>query len=77
MKEIISAIDRLPKLVKLLLALPFLDIVWAVYRLCRSIDKNSAVGILLAVATLFLCPTLLWIADVVTIAADDKVVWID
>ena len=55
--------DRLPKLVKLLLALPFLDIVWAVYRLCRSIDKNS--------------PTLLWIADVVTIAADDKVGWID
>ena len=45
MKELVAAMDKLPKLVKIILALPGLDIVWNVYRLVRSIAKKSMLGI--------------------------------
>jgi hypothetical protein len=77
MNELIKSMDNLPKLVKIILALPFLDIVWAVYRLCKSISKNNAVGIILAVVMLILCPAILWVVDLITIIVMDKVLWID
>ena len=77
MDELVKTIDSLPKLVKIILALPFLDIVWAVYRLCKSLSKNNALGIVLAILMLFFCPTILWIVDIITIAVMDNVIWID
>ncbi len=77
MNQIISSFDSLPKWAKIVLALPFLDIVWAVYRLCKSISKNNTLGIILAILMLFICPTIMWIVDIVTIIAFDKVIWID
>lgn len=77
MKDIIKAFDNLPTIVKVILALPGLDIVWAVYRLCRSIDKNNTVGIILGVLMILLCPVIVWILDIITLVAYDKVLWID
>ncbi len=77
MKDIIKAFDNLPTIVKVILALPGLDIVWAVYRLCRSIDKNNTVGIILGVLMILLCPVIVWILDIITLIAYDKVLWID
>ena len=42
MKTLIDSIDALPQLMKLILALPGVDIVWWIYRICRSLDKNAA-----------------------------------
>ena len=77
MKDIIKAFDNLPTIVKVILALQGLDIVWAVYRLCRSIDKNNTVGIILGVLMILLCPVIVWILDIITLIAYDKVLWID
>ena len=52
MKDIIRAIDNLPFIVKLILALPGLAVFWAVYRLFRSIDKQNVLGIVLAAVLL-------------------------
>ena len=77
MKNLVKAFDNLPVLVKFILALPVLDIVWAVYRLCRSISKGNVLGIVLGVVMLFVCPTLFWIVDIITILLMNKVLWID
>lgn len=77
MSELIKTFDNLPKLVKVILALPLLDIVWAVYRLCRSVEKKSAVGIVLAVLMLLFCPAIFWLVDIITLLVADKVLWID
>ena len=77
MKDIIKAFDNLPTIVKVILALPGLDIVWAVYRLCRSIDKNNTDGIILGVLMILLCPVIFWILDIISLIAYDKVLWID
>ena len=77
MKEIINAFDNLPKWAKVVLALPMLDIVWAFYRLFRSIDKQSVLGIVLGILMIIICPVLMWIVDIITIIAYDKVLWLD
>ena len=77
MKELIKSFDNLPKIVKIILALPVLDIVWAIYRLLRSIDKGNFLGIILAIILLIVCPVILWILDIITIIVSDKVLWID
>ena len=77
MKGIVKAFDGLPKIVKFILALPVLDIVWAVYRLCRSLNKNYVLGIVLAIIMLFVCPAIFWLVDMITILLANKVLWID
>lgn len=77
MKGLVKSMDNLPKLVKIILALPVIDIVWAVYRLCRSIAKKSALGIVLAVIMLIVCPAIFWLVDIITIILTDRVLWIN
>ncbi|MBQ3176261.1 MAG: hypothetical protein IJB52_00410 [Clostridia bacterium] len=65
MKELIKAIDELPLLVKVILAIPALDIVWGIYRICRSLDKNNAVGIVISILLLFV--PFMWLIDIILI----------
>ncbi len=77
MNSIIKAFDRLPLLVKVIFALPVLDILWGFYRLCRSIHHKNVLGIVLGILMLVLCPTILWILDIITILLSGRVLWID
>ncbi len=77
MKGIVKAFDNLPLLVKIILALPVLDIAWAIYRLCRSLDKGSVLGIVLAILMLFFCPAIFWLVDIITLLVMGKVIWVD
>lgn len=77
MNQFVSAMDGMPKLVKVLLALPVLDIIWVVYRLCKSIAKKNVVAIVLAVVLLVVGIPFLWLIDMITIIATDKVLWLD
>ena len=77
MKDLIKALDNLPKLVKLILAIPALDIVWVVYRLLRSLDKKNMLGIVLAIVLIIFGIPFLWIVDILCIALNDKVWWLD
>ena len=77
MKSVVKFFDDLPLILKVIFALPALDILWAIYRLCRSIDKGNAVGIILAIIMLIVCPVLFWIIDIITLLINGKVLWID
>lgn len=77
MKGFIDAMDNLPLILKVVFAIPMLDIVWVIYRLCRSIDKQSTFGILLAVLLIFIGIPFLWLIDIVTILVKGNVWWID
>ncbi len=70
-------LEKSPRLVKVILALPVLDIVWAFYRLARSVKKGSLVGIILAILMIFFCPTVFWIVDLITAALANKILWIN
>ena len=77
MKSIIKTMDNLPKLIKLILAIPALDIIWVLYRLCRSLDKNNMVGVILCVVLIFVGIPFMWLIDILCIFFKDKVWWID
>ena len=75
--SMVAAFDNLPKWAKIILALPFLDIVWVVYRLLRSVEKQNVLGIVLAVLLIFIGIPFLWLVDIITIILQDRVYWID
>ena len=77
MKDFVKSMEGFPKIVKILLALPVIDIVWAIYRICRSVAKKSTVGIVLGILLLIFSPFLVWILDIITIVLNDRVLWID
>lgn len=77
MKDLIKAIDGLPKIVRFLGTLIW-GILTNIYRLCRSIAKQDVLGIVLAII-LLLCGGffILWIIDLVCILLDKTIWWID
>lgn len=77
MNQFVSAMDKMPKLVKILLALPALDIIWTIYRICRSADKKRVLGIVLGLIVLIVGIPLLWLIDIITLLVSNKVLWID
>lgn len=77
MKGFIKWMNSAPKLLKIIFALPFLDIVWNVYRLARSINKKSVLGIVIAILLIIIGWSFLWILDIITILVGNKVLWID
>ena len=77
MKELIKAIDSLPLLVKVILAIPALDIVWWIYRLAKSLDKQNLIGIVLAIVLMIVGIPFMWLIDIISILLKGTVLWID
>ncbi len=53
MKELISALENLPLVVKIILAV-FVDIVWHVYRIMKSVDTNNTTALIVSIILLFI-----------------------
>ena len=77
MKQFIKAIDNLPFILKLILCFPALDIVWSVYRLIKSLDKNNFIGVVIAILTIVPGAAFVWLIDFVCVLHIKKVWWID
>lgn len=67
MNEFIRAMDGLPKLVKILLAIPCLDIIWVIYRLVKSINANDMIFLIVAVLLIVIGLPWLWLVDIITL----------
>lgn len=77
MQNIINSFDNLPLIVKIILALPGIDIIWVIYRLIRSIAKENLIGIIIAAVVLIVGFPWLWIVDILCLVGMNKVWWID
>ena len=75
MKAFCKAMEDLPLWLKVVLALPVLDIVWAVYRIIKSALKNNVVGILIGVLFIVLGLFPVAIFDIVYLILYKKNVW--
>lgn len=65
---IIKAFDDLPWIAKLILAIPALDIVWAIYRIVKGVTQENL--FLLVIGILWIVPgiTIGWLVDIISIA---------
>lgn len=77
MKSFVRAMDNLPLIVKIILALPMIDIVWVVYRLIKSISNENVLGIVLGVLLLFIGIPFLWLIDIISLIINNNVLWFD
>lgn len=77
MKDLIKAFDDLPWIVKLVLCIPGIAIVWSIYRICRSLEKNNVVGIVLGVLTIIPGAAFMWLVDLVCLLVNKNVWWLD
>lgn len=71
MKELINSMDNLPMLVKIILAIPALDIVWCIYRICRGVDINNILSIVVGIVLVFIPVT--WVFDIIMILTKGSV----
>jgi len=76
MKDFIKAIDGLSDTIKILFCLPIINIVWAIYRIAKSVEANNTLGIVLGVLWIFAGATVLWIFDLVYMIMYKKIWWI-
>jgi len=66
MKDLLKAVDDLPFIVKVILCVPFLDIVWAIYRIIKgAVYKNTFLLVIGIVWVIGGC-TITWVFDIVT-----------
>ncbi len=65
MKQFTESLEGMPLLVKLILALPCLDIIWSIYRIVSALDKKNTVGPISSIVLLFFPVT--WIFDLVMV----------
>lgn len=77
MKDFIKALDELPLLVKIILALPVIDIVWVIYRIIKSAVSDNTLGIVLGVLLLIIGIPFLWLIDIITLIVYNKVLWLE
>lgn len=69
--------DKQSTLVKLILALPILDIIWVIYRIVKSANKKNILGVILGIILIVVGLPFLWLIDIITILVNGKVVWLD
>ena len=74
MKELISALDNLPLVVKIILAV-FLDIVWHIYRIMKSVDTNNTTALIVSIILLFI--PFMGIIDLIVLILKGEVLYLD
>ena len=77
MQKFIDSMENFPLWLKVLLAIPMLDIIWVVYRLVKSASKQNIVGIILAVVLIIIGIPFLWLIDIISLLICNHVLWID
>lgn len=71
MKELIKQIDNLSILIKIILAIPALDIIWGIYRIVHALDDNNTMALVISIILLLI--PFMWIIDIVCIIMNGNV----
>lgn len=72
---LIKAMDDLPLVLKIILALPGLDIVWAIYRIVKGVCKGKIITLLVGIVWLFAGTTVCWVLDIIFLVLTGKVLF--
>ena len=76
MQKYIDFMDELPLWLKIVFAIPFLDVTWGLYRLFKSIMAKDVPCIVLAAVFIVFGTNVVAIFDIVMLAVFKKVWWL-
>lgn len=68
----VKAMDNLPWIVKLIFALPGLNIIWGIYRLVKGIVKKNGVLTIAGIVWIFAGWVILWVIDLITVITNGR-----
>lgn len=77
MKAYVKAMEGFSTIIKVILALPGLDITWGLYRIFKSASKKNTLNVVLGVVLLLVGLPLVWLIDIISIVVVGRVLWID
>lgn len=72
MKELLKAVDDLPFIAKLILCIPALDIVWAIYRIIKGVVEKNTVLLVVGIIWIIGAFSLGWLVDLITVALNKE-----
>ena len=75
MKDFIKAMDDLPLILKIILALPALDIVWGIYRIVKGVACKNVVTLIFGILWIIPGSVICWILDIVTLLLNNKLLF--
>ena len=67
MNGFVKWMDDAPLWLKIIFALPVLNIVWAVYRIVKGCATKNVLMVVVGILWIFLGATILWLVDLVSI----------
>ena len=76
MKDFIKAMDYLPWILKVILCIPALEIVWGVYRVCKSLVKKNTLALIIAILLIVPGAAFMWVIDIICVILTGKIWWI-
>ena len=76
MKDFIKAMDNLPWILKVILCIPALEIIWGVYRVCRSLVKKNTLALIIAILLIVPGAAFMWVIDIICVILTGKIWWI-
>jgi len=65
---LLALVDDLPWIVKLILCIPALNIVWAIYRIVKGVTENNIVSLVAGIVWIVGSFSITWILDLVFVA---------
>lgn len=77
MKQFVKMMEELPLIIKLVLCIPAVAVVWWVYRIAKSLDKENTAGVVIGIVLLIVGIPFMWLVDLICIALKGNVFWID
>ena len=75
MDSFVKSMDGLPRIVKILLCLPIVDIIWAIYRILGAIKNGNVLHLVLGILWISFGGTVGWILDLVWIILFNHIFW--
>ena len=72
MEKFLNEIDNLPKIVKIILCLPFIDIIWAIYRIIKGATTDNVFLLGGGIVWIVFGSTVTWVVDLIGTILNDK-----
>lgn len=66
MAKFVSAMDDMPWIVKLILCIPALNIVWAIYRIVKGISQKNTLMLVFGILWIVPGAVICWLVDLIS-----------
>ena len=73
MKGFVKAMDKLPWIVKLILCIPALDIIWAIYRIVKGAATGNVLTLVVGILWIVPGAVICWLVDLISVIVYKRV----